>query len=94
MDQKPHPLKELSNRPSLWRENTRLWLLFVLSIDPSSLYLIGAEASDPVCVWKILVFQRKTWANELELKRKLFSLKLTDEGSPQDHIKSMIEVFD
>ena len=47
-------------------------------------------------VWKALAdqFQRKTLANKLELKRKLFSLRLADGGSVQDHIKAMTEVFD
>ena len=34
------------------------------------------------------------WANKLELKRKLFSLKLTEGGSMQDHIKVMTEICD
>ena len=41
---------------------------------------------------------KKTWANKLELKlelkRKLFSLRLADGDSVQDHIKSMMQVFD
>ena len=47
-------------------------------------------------VWKALAdqFQRKTWANKLELKWKLFSLRLADGGSVQDHIKTMTEVCD
>ena len=49
--------------------------IIVLSIDPSLLYLISADPTDPVLVWKTLAnqFQRKTWANKLELNRKLFS---------------------
>ena len=68
----------------------------VLAIDPSLLYLIGADPKDPVVVWKALAnqFQRNTWANKLELKRKLFSMKLADDGSVQDHIKAMTKVFD
>ena len=47
-------------------------------------------------VWKALAdqFQRKTWANKLELKRKLFSMRLAEGGSVQDHIKFMTEVCD
>ena len=60
----------------------------VLAIDPSLLYLLGADPKDPKAVWKALAdqFQRNTWANKLELKRKLFSLKLTEGGSVQSHI--------
>ncbi len=68
----------------------------VLAVDPSLLYLIGADPKDPAIVWKILAdqFQRNTWANKLELKRKLFSLRLADDGAVQDHIKAMTEIFD
>ena len=47
-------------------------------------------------VWKALAdqFQRKTWANKLELKRKLFSMRLAEMGSVQEDIKSMTEVCD
>ena len=47
-------------------------------------------------VWKALAdqFQRKTWANKLELKRKLFSMRLAEGGSVQEHIKSLTEVCD
>ena len=74
----------------------RALAIIVLAIDPSLLYLIGADPKDPVVVWKALAdqFQRKTWANKLELKWKLFSLRLADGGSVQDHIKAMTEVFD
>ena len=70
--------------------------IIVLAVEPSLLYLIGADPTDPVVVWKALAdqFQRKTWANKLELKRKLFSLRLAEGGSVQDHIKSMTEVCD
>jgi len=68
----------------------------VLAVDPSLLYLIGADPKDPKVVWKALAdqFQRNTWANKLELKRKLFSLRLAEDGSVQDHIKSLTEIFD
>ncbi len=68
----------------------------VLAIDPSLLYLLGADPKDPKEVWKALAdqFQRNTWANKLELKRKLFSQKLAEDGSVQDHVKSLTEIFD
>lgn len=68
----------------------------VLAVNPSLLYLIGADPKDPAVVWKVFAdqFQRNTWANKLELKRKLFSLRLADGGSVQDHIKAMTEIFD
>ena len=68
----------------------------VLAVEPTLLYLIGTDPTDPVVVWKALAdqFQRKTWANKLGLKRKLFSLRLADGGSVQHHIKTMTEVCD
>ena len=67
-----------------------------LSVHPSLLYLIGTDPEDPVAVWKKLMqqFQKKTWANKLELRRKLYSLKLREDESVQAHMKSMTEVFE
>jgi hypothetical protein len=67
----------------------------VLSVDPSLLYLIG-DPDDPVVVWNKLAdqFQKKTWANKLALRRKLYSLRLKDGDSVQEHVKVMIETFD
>ena len=39
-------------------------------------------------------FQCKTWANKLQLRRKLFALKLKEGGSVNDHIKTMSEIFE
>ena len=66
----------------------------VLSVNPSLLYLLG-DPEDPVMVWKKLSdqFQKKTWANKLELRRKLYSLRLKDGESVQKHIKAMTEIL-
>ena len=63
-------------------------------MQPSLLYLIG-EPEDPTIVWKKLSeqFQKKTWANKLELRRRLYSLRLKEGDSVQEHIKAMIEIF-
>ena len=68
----------------------------VLAMEPSLLYLVGPDPTDPVVVWRALAdqFQRNTWANKLELKRKLFSLRLAEGGSVQQHIKCMSEICD
>ena len=67
----------------------------VLSIEPSLLHLIG-DPEDPIVVWKKLAdqFQKKTWANKLELRCKLHALRLRDGDSVQEHIKAMTETFD
>ena len=71
----------------------RALAVIVLSIEPS--YLIG-ESKNPITVWKKLGdhFQKKTWANKLELRRKLHSLRLKEGESIQEHIKSLTEVFE
>lgn len=68
----------------------------VLAMEPRLLYLVGNDPTDPVAVWRVLSeqFQRKTWANKLELKRRLFSLRLAEGGSVQEHIKIMTEICD
>ena len=60
------------------------------------LVVVGADPTDPIVVWKVLAnqFQRKTWANKLELKRKLFSMRLAEGGSVQAHVKAMTELCD
>ena len=68
----------------------------VLAVDTNLLYLIGTDPKDPVEVWHKLLdqFQKKTWANKLSLRRKLYGLRLKDQEPVQKHIKSMIEIFD
>ena len=62
----------------------------VLAVDPSLLYLLG-HPEDPAAVWKKLSgqFQKKTWANKLSLRKKLFTLNFCDSGSMREHIKKM-----
>ena len=69
----------------------------VLAMEPCLLYFVGNDLTDPVAVWRVLSteqFQCKTWANKLELKRRLFSLRLAEGGSVQDHIEIMTEMCD
>lgn len=75
------------------RRNCALAII-VLSIEPSLLYLIG-DPEDPVVVWKKLrdQFQKKTWANKLQLWRRLHSCSLKDSDSVQEHIKTMTEIL-
>ncbi len=63
----------------------------VLSIDPSLLYLIG-EPDNPATVWMTLTeqFMKKSWANKLELRRKLHSLV---GNSVKNHIRELTELF-
>ena len=67
----------------------------VLSVEPSVLYLVG-HPRNSITVWQKLAmqFEKKTWANKLNLRRRLHSLRLKDGDSVQEHIKTMTEVFD
>ena len=68
----------------------------VLSVEPKWLYILGSDPTDPTEVWHKLAdqFQRKSWANKLSLRRKLYSLKLNEDQSVQSHIKAITEIFD
>ena len=69
--------------------------IIVLAIDPSLLYLLS-DSNNPVTVWKKLEnqFQKKTWCSKLKLRHKLYSLRLKDGGSVQEHIKAVTEIFE
>ena len=73
----------------------RALAMIVLCLEPSLLYLIG-DPDDLGVVWKKLAdqFQKKTWANKLALRRRLYSLKLKEGDSVHNHIKLMTETFD
>ena len=84
-----------SDRAKFTSRRDRTLATVVLSVDTSLLYLIG-DPEDPVTVWKKLAdqFEKKTWANRLDLHRKLHSLRLKDGDSALEHIKVMTELFD
>lgn len=68
--------------------------LVVLAVEPSLLYLLE-DPVDPNVVWRKLEeeFQRKMWANKLQLRRKVFALKLKEGGSVNQHMKTMTEIL-
>ena len=70
----------------------RALAIVVLAMEPSLLYLIG-DPNDPVAIWKGQ-FQKKTWANKLELRGKLYSLQLSDGESVHTHRKATTEIFE
>lgn len=80
------PDTEAAKLEKFSKSSDRALAIIVLAIDPSLLYVIG-EPSNPVDVWKKLEdqFQRKTWANKLHLRKQLYSLRLEDDGSMQEH---------
>ena len=53
------------------------------------------ELEHYAAVWKKLEeqFQKKSWVNRLNLRRKLHSLRLKDGESVLDHVKTMLETF-
>ena len=78
----------------LARKNGALAII-VLSLEPLLLYVIG-DPEDPTTVWEKLAnqFQKRTWANKLELRRNLFSLRLKNGESVQEHVKAMTSIFE
>jgi len=66
-----------------------------LFLEKQLLYLIG-DPEDLTTVWEKLAnqFQKKTWANKLELRQNLFCLRLKNGESAQEHVKAMIEEFE
>ena len=62
--------------------------LIGLILDPSLFYLIG-DKDDRCKVWERLQgqYQHKTWANKMQIRKKLITLKLKEGGSMNDHIK-------
>ena len=82
-------------RRKFFTRRDRALAIVVLAVEPSLLYLLG-DPEDPQVVWTRLEeqFQRKTWSNKLQLRRKLFSLKLKEGGSVSEHIKAMTEIFE
>ena len=69
-------------------------VIIVLDTDPSLLYLIG-DPEDPAKVWTKVSeqFQKKMWANKLSLRKKLFTMKLSDGGSMRQYVKAIVEEF-
>ena len=68
--------------------------IIVMAIEPKLLYLIG-DPVDPKIVFEKLcnVFQRKSWANKLRLRKRLYSLKLEESSKVHEHLKNFTEIF-
>ena len=91
----PDATTEADKHAKFMGRSERALATIVLAIDPSLLYLVG-DPVDPAEVWKKLSgqFQKKTWANKLCLRKKLFTMKLSDSVSMTEYIKKMTEIFD
>ena len=66
----------------------------ILALDASILYLVG-DPTEPKEVWDKLEqqFQKKSWVNKYELRKKLYNLRLNEGDSMENHIKQMTEIF-
>ena len=86
---------EIANFRKFNERRDKALSIIVLAIETSLLYLIG-DPQDPAEVWDKLCgqFQKKTWANKLTLRRRLYSMRLKDNESVQSHIKQIVEIFD
>ena len=76
-------------------KSDRALAIIVLSIDPSLIYLLG-DPTNPAVVWKLLQdqFQKKSWANKLSLRKKLYGMRLKEKQPVKQHIKCMMEIFE
>ena len=91
-EEPPDPAADAAKYAKYISRSDRALATIVLAVDPSLLYLLG-DPVDPAAVWKKLSeqFQKKTWANKLSLRRRLFSM---NSGSMREYIKRMTEIFD
>ena len=89
------PVHRAKNFNKFNKRCNRALATIVLAIEPSLLYLIG-DPKDPVLVWKTLqdTYQKKSWTNVLDLKRKLYNMKMQRNDSLQTHLKTLTEIFD
>ena len=78
------PVEERDKHARYLAKRDKALAVIVLSVEPSLLYLLG-EPVNPQTVWEQLrnQFQKKTWANKLSLRRRLYSLRLKDGHSVQ-----------
>lgn len=67
----------------------------VLALDTSLLYIVGEE-EDPALVWNKIEnqFEKKTWSNKLNLRRRLHNARLREGGSVQEYLKELVDIFD
>ena len=69
----------------------------ILAMEPSQLYLVGPdEEQNPNALWSKLetIYQQTSFSNRLTLRKKLTTLRLKNGESLQQHIKSLVEIFD
>ena len=81
-EEPPDPATDAAKYSKYVAQKDRALATIVLAVDPSLLYLLG-DPVDPAAVWTKLSgqFQKKTWANKLSLRKRLFTMKLNDSGS-------------
>ena len=86
--------REVGTEAEVMARKDQALATIVLAVEASLLYLLG-DPKDPAEVWEQLSkqFQRRTWANKLRLRKKLFTMRLKEGDSMKEHIKQMTEVF-
>ena len=83
------------NFPTFIARKDKALVTIILTVQPSLLYLIG-DPEDPSEVWQKLESQsqKRKWANKVKARCKLFSLRLKEGASAQEHIKAMTKISD
>ena len=90
-----NPPSVVEEMPKFNQRRDKALSLIVLAVHPSLLYLIG-DPTQPSDVWKKLEnhFQRSSWANQFTLRKRLYSLKLCNDGNLENHLRETTELFD
>ena len=83
-----------SNYKKYCTRRDRALSLIVMAIEPKLLYLIG-DPTDPKEVFDKLsgIFQKKTFANKLRLRKRLYSVKFDAKTTMHNHLKCFVEIF-
>ena len=83
-----------ANNKKYCSRKDRALSIIVMAIDPKLLYLIG-DPEDPKVVFDTLsnIFIKKTWANKLRLRKRLYALRLSPDSNVHDLLKSFTEIF-
>ena len=94
-EEPPDPAADAGRYAKYVARKDRALATIVLAVDPTLLYLLG-DPVDPASVWNKLSgqFQERTWANKLSLRKRLFTMRLSDSGSMREYIKKITETFD
>ena len=85
-----------AKREAFETRKNKAFYTIVLNMHPSLLWVVPPDEENPVTIWNRLkeMFQKDTFANKRELRKKLCTARLAEGGSANDHIKCLTQIFD